>query len=202
MTYPPSDPEIRAGLVNNAPQRMPRSPWSHLCGKAAPGRPPRSEQVIDPGRFPDLRVVTLPGLPAAHRRSSGISDRLSAHSCGGSSGFGTTAKCRSRLTGFPFNRGFPRHLNRGERSIVTKWKSTTPRVKCVHEEYELDRRQGPSSARTSRPRAVPHLPVMHFEANISTLRCACSHGVGTMPVDAWWQKKLSYQGVGQSGERT
>ena len=35
------------------------------CGWPPPTRPPRPEQVKDQGRFPDLRVVTLPGLPSA-----------------------------------------------------------------------------------------------------------------------------------------
>lgn len=74
--------------------------------KAAPDTPTAVGTGDDRGRFPDLRVVTCSGLPTAHKRSSGISDRLAVYSCGGSFGFGKS------LTEFPFTRSFPRHLDR------------------------------------------------------------------------------------------
>ena len=71
-------------------------------------RRPRSEEVDDPGRFPDLRFFASPVLRGAHS-ASGISGALAAYSCGGSSGFGFDP------TGFPFNRSFLRHLYRDEK---------------------------------------------------------------------------------------
>ncbi len=87
-----------------------------------------------------------------------MSDRLSANSCGGSSGFGES------LTGFPFTRGFPRHLDLPTRSAGTEPKSTWPRRRNSHQDYEDDagrevkRRRSPvgrAARRSSRSYRLP-----------------------------------------------
>lgn len=41
-----------------------------------PTRPPRPEQVNDQGRFPDLRIGALPGLPGAGLRQWHVGQAL------------------------------------------------------------------------------------------------------------------------------
>ena len=46
-------------------------------------------------------------------------------------------------TGFPFNRGLPRHLNRGEDSGTTAFKSMKAGVNYLHDKYERRRKDRP-----------------------------------------------------------
>ena len=69
-----------------------------------------------------------------------MSDRLSAYSCGGSSGLGPVCNCRSGRTGFPFTRGAcPRHLNHGANFSAAGQVSMARVVKSIHHHHE---RQG------------------------------------------------------------